>query len=194
MNKKILIQSILIFTIIIVIASTYFIYFYDKKKIEEDNKIEINAENNSIKDDNRIESMRYFSEDNFVNTYLILSDYGQINQSNPNIIYMEKVTAEINMVDSATIYINSDFAEYHNQTYETDFEKNVIVKYLEHLLNSEKMNLSFENNKATVSENVIYNNLDTNLKADRIEVDLITKNSRIFMNDNNEKVMINSKW
>ena len=56
------------------------------------------------------------------------------------------------------------------------------------------MNLSFENNKATVSENVIYNNLDTNLKADRIEVDLITKNSRIFMNDNNEKVMINSKW
>ena len=90
MNKKILIQSILIFTIIIVIASTYFIYFYDKKKIEEDNKIEINAENNSIKDDNRIESMRYFSEDNFGNTYLILSDYGQINQSNPNIIYMEK--------------------------------------------------------------------------------------------------------
>ena len=98
------------------------------------------------------------------------------------------------MVDSATIYINSDFAEYHNQTYETDFEKNVIVRYLEHLLNSEKMNLSFENNKATVSENVIYNNLDTNLKSDRIEVDLITKNSRIFMNDNNEKVMINSKW
>ena len=38
--------------------------------------------------------------------------------------------------------------------------------------------------------NVIYNGDKTNLFADKIEIDLKTKDMKIFMNDTNKKVLI----
>ena len=35
-----------------------------------------------------------------------------------------------------------------------------------------------------IDNNLVYKNLDTKLKADKVELDLITKNSKIFMFDN----------
>ena len=52
------------------------------------------------------------------------------------------------------------------------------------------MNLLFNQNLATISNNVIYKNLNTELFADKIEIDLITKNSKIFMKNNSKKVKI----
>ena len=37
---------------------------------------------------------------------------------------------------------------------------------------------------------IIYTNIDTILNADRLEIDLITKNSKIFMDNKNEKIKI----
>ena len=37
---------------------------------------------------------------------------------------------------------------------------------------------------------VIYKNINTVLNADRLEIDLITKNSRIFMEDKYEKIKV----
>ena len=37
---------------------------------------------------------------------------------------------------------------------------------------------------------VVYKNLDTKLIADRIVIDLITKNSKIFMENDNKKIKI----
>ena len=40
---------------------------------------------------------------------------------------------------------------------------------------------------------VVYKNLDTKLIADRIVIDLITKDSKIFMQNNNNKIKIFNK-
>ena len=37
---------------------------------------------------------------------------------------------------------------------------------------------------------IIYTNINTVLNADRLEIDLITKNSKIFMDNKNEKIKI----
>ena len=43
---------------------------------------------------------------------------------------------------------------------------------------------------ATITNNVIYKNLNTKMFADKIEINLITKNSKIFMNSGSKKVKI----
>ena len=52
------------------------------------------------------------------------------------------------------------------------------------------LDLLFNKKLATLNENIIYKNLQTILQADRLEIDLITKDSKIFMNDQREKIKI----
>ena len=42
----------------------------------------------------------------------------------------------------------------------------------------------------TISKNIIYKNLDTKLEADKIEIDLLTKNTKIFMDDKSKKIKL----
>ena len=52
--------------------------------------------------------------------------------------------------------------------------------------------ISFQKNFVWLNTNVIYRNLDYELFADKIEIDLITKNSKIFTNES-KKVKIIKK-
>ena len=45
-----------------------------------------------------------------------------------------------------------------------------------------------------VSRNVVYTNLENVLKADVVEMNLKTKDTKIFMYKNNEKVNIKNKY
>jgi hypothetical protein len=47
-------------------------------------------------------------------------------------------------------------------------------------------------NLIIISRNVIYQNLENILKADVIELDTVTKDTKIFMYDSNKKVKIKS--
>ena len=49
---------------------------------------------------------------------------------------------------------------------------------------------SFLNNLGTFTTKVIYTGDKTNLFADKIEMNLTTKDTKIFMNDNRKKVLI----
>tara|TARA_B100000787_G_C15981049_1_gene201599 strand:- start:64 stop:387 length:324 start_codon:yes stop_codon:yes gene_type:complete len=103
---------------------------------------------------------------------------------------MKKVTATINFKDSSPINIYADNALYSNFNNNTNFYGNVLVTYVDNVIESEKMDLFFEKNFATISNNVIYKNLNTQLEADKVEIDLITKNSKIFMEDKSKKIRI----
>ena len=49
------------------------------------------------------------------------------------------------------------------------------------------------NNLLIISKNVVYTNLDNILKADVVEVNTITKDTKIFMHNSNKKVEIESR-
>ena len=48
--------------------------------------------------------------------------------------------------------------------------------------------MQFRNYKVELYDNVIYNYINTKLLADVIEIDLLTKSSKIYMNKKNTKV------
>ena len=195
MYKKIFIQILLILIVLIIIGSIFYYYLFDQKKIVESLKKKETTQISTDKNDESvtssiIENIKYVSQDNEGNEYEIIAKKGEMNISSPEVIYMTDVSAIIKMKNLTSIYINSDYAIYNSQNYDTTFTNNVIINYITHKITGEKLDLSFQSNMAIMSKNVIYKNINTVLNADRLEIDLITKNSRIFMEDKYEKIKI----
>ena len=204
MWKKISIQLILLSIVFFSIFYVYKFYFKTKDNIKIDqsdivqNKSSDDINNNKSDFDidnqnNLIKNLSYFSKDNLGNEYIIESKYSELNLDNVDIISMESVSAKIIMVNSKPIYITSNFAKYNNENYETTFTDNVLIVYLDNKIRCEKFHISIKNNFANVTDNVIYENPKGKLIADTIEIDLITKNSKIFMIDKSKKVMVLNK-
>ena len=139
---------------------------------------------------NLITDLRYFSIDDNGNEYEITSKFGEIGTEEPDIMLMTNVKAVINIYNSDPIIITSNFAKYNIKNYDTKFNENVLVKHVDNKLNGENLHLSFQNNLMLMYNNIIYQNSDTKLLADKIEIDLITKDSKIIMNDKKSKIKI----
>ena len=212
MWKKISIQLILLSIVFFSIFYVYKFYFTTKDSIKinqsdivqnkssddiNNNKSNFDIDDNANADvddqNNLIKNLSYFSKDNLGTEYIIESEYSELNLDNVDVISMKSVSAKIIMADSEPIYITSNFAKYNNENYETTFTDNVIIVYLDNKIRCEKFYISIENNIANVTDNVIYENPKGKLIADTIKIDLITKNSKIFMNDKNKKVMVLNK-
>ena len=192
MVKKIYIQILLFLIIVVGLIWFYNEYFSKKQKAVQ--KIDITQEKNiSNTESNLIYNLNYKSRDLDNNTYVIKADTGEISQ-NGNDFLMNNVYAKITLNDQTEIIITSNNAIYNNDNYNTEFFGNVISKYGEHSIYSEKMDLNFYLNKIKISEKVLFENLNSRIKTDNIEFDLITKNVLISMNNKTEKVSLISKF
>ena len=190
MGKKAIIQYLILITIIIIIGFVYLNYFKTENKKEIlglKKKIEKNIPKNS-KD--LINDLIYSSEDRKGNKYQIKSKEGEIDSKQKNIITMKDVTAEIMLVNGEVVYISSEKAKYNNDNYDTLFQGSVMIKYNDKSINSEYLDLSFENKIAKLQDDVIYESNTSKLKADKILVDLINMSTKFLMNDKNKKVSV----
>ena len=193
MQKKLLLQFFLFTIILIMIFFFYKIYFADKE-------LDISAETNSDqkisknkKDSNIIYNIEYVAQDNDGNNYIVKSKYGELKNDQSNLIILKKVLATINIQNSPSIEIASDGANYNSINYDTEFYGNVTLTYVDHIINSDNLDLYFQKNLAYFSDNVVYKNLNNSIQADKIEIDLITKNSKIYMNNTFKKIKVTSK-
>ena len=185
MNYKTLFQVFLLSLTIIISSIFYLKYFYDndsKEILKGQNNINENRE--GLTEGNIIKEILYESQDSNGNIYTIKSDSGKISKTNENEILMTNVTAVIKFKDSTFINLQSKKAKYNSLNSNTNFFDDVGLKYLNHKINSENIDMLFTDNKLTAYNNLVYRNTDINLKADKVELDLITKNSKIFMFDN----------
>ena len=196
MNKKTAIQLILLSIIIIILSVTFFTYFNNpqKKNSKLDKKKLINNESNFEKKNeasNNIENLKYIATDKSGNQYLINAKEGTLNDKDNKLIKMKTVSAEVTFVNNPeTIKIFSDSAIYNTVNFDTQFSQNIKVIYGQHKIDCEFADLIFSNNLAIFYDNVVYQNIDTKLYADKMEIDLITKDSKVYMNDINAKVKI----
>ena len=189
--KKTIFLQLIIFTVILIISTVVYKVYFSKKIINQSLNLEISDNNESQKPkSNLIHNIEYISQDNNGNSYILKSLLGEINFAKPELIEMKDVFATIKLKNSEIINIYSDEAIYNKINYDTNFYKNVLVTHKNNIITSDNMNLLFNQNLATISNNVIYKNLNTELFADKIEIDLITKNSKIFMKNNSKKVKI----
>ena len=188
MTKKTYIQLSLI---ILFFAISFFLFFKYFKKTNLKSNLELKTQQIISANESLIEDLKYLSTDKEGNEYMIEAKLGNIDKSNPDIIYLENVTAIISMKNSDHISIKSKFAKYNTKNYDTLFNDSVSVDYGEHVLSSEFLDLSFENSLVSIYDNVRYISGISSLIADKAEIDILNKRTKIFMKNPNKKVQIN---
>ena len=191
MNKKTTIQILLIFLIFLFSTLFYLKYFKNSQKISEN----ISKEEQQIitsQNDNStyIDNVNYISSDSRGNRYQITAEQAEIKIEDPDVMLLENVVAYIFNKDSDTAMITSNFGVYNSKNYDTIFSENVIILYPGHKITGEYLDLSFLKNLGTISKDVIYKGEKTSLFADKVEINLTTKDTNIFMDDKNKKVLV----
>ena len=190
MNKKVIIQSILFFILLVSLALFFFKYFVKTKPTSsniQETKLSLNSSENFS---NTIENIEYNSNDNLGNQYTIKAKYGEILEDDSNLILMEDVKAEIIINNNKKINVSAKTAIYNIKNYDTNFKENVIIKYDKHNITGNNVDLLFKDHKIKLYNNINYNNLNTELLADVLEIDLLTKNSKIYMIDQQKKIKV----
>lgn len=188
-RKKLVKNFILLFILLILILIIFVKFFYKNKSPEKtENKIEIISSSSNI-----IEDVRYVSTDSKGNKYSIYALTGEIDYTNPNVIFMTEVSSIIELTNSNNIKIVSDYGKYNSENFDTIFSKNVKVNYLDNQINSEYLDFSINRGNMYITQNVVYTNSENILKADIIDIDIESKDTKISMFNKNEKVNIRSK-
>ena len=211
MRRKYLIQIILLI-ILVILSISIFNYYYEKNSPVKKDRIsdEKNLSNNiSLSNQqNLIEDIKYTANNTKGDIYEILADFGEASLEDPELMFLTNVRSKIifNESEKENIYLTSNFANFNTKTFETTFIKNVkIIRHNEVVTGDElymvlevdkentQNDLSKEQNILRMSRNVLFQKPGYEMKADVLEIDLITKNLKIYMHNSNNKVMINSK-
>ena len=182
-----------IFLIILIPAIIFFLIYLKFFKKVETVQVVPKITDQSTYNSNIIENVNYTTIDNDGNEYKINALKGEIDYSNSNILFLTNVNAIIKLKNSENITISSDYGKYNSENFDTIFSKNVIINYINNKITGEYLDFSLERNSMIVSKNVVYTNLKNILKADAIEMNIKTKDTKIFMYENQKKVNIKSK-
>ena len=195
MRKKIVFGTLLT---ILFFSFLFFFYFnssnerklIEKKRLEliEKENIEILEEN--IESSNIIEDVSYSAKDAKGNEYFLKASEGTIDLNDSNIIFLKSVKANIDLKNYKLIEISSDFGKYNINNYDTIFSKNVIVSYLDNKIMGDYLDFSWDKNLMIISKEVFLSNSKSSLKADVIEVNIKTRDIKIFMYEQDKKVNI----
>ena len=144
--------------------------------------------------ENEIENLRYTSEDLLGNTYIIDAETAQVEEGKVNQVKLFVVTAKIIQKDDGIIYINSNFADYDRLNNNTIFKNDVNVRYGDQSIDADIINFNFLDNLIEIEENVLYKNNNSEVNADKIEIDMESKKLKISMKKQKDKVEIFTKY
>ena len=187
MRKEVLVQILLTMLVLIILIFVYQKYF--KKEFNE-NAAVIKEENTN--EENNLINIVYESIDKEGRKYIITAETGNFKEEKPDLIYMTIVKAKIFLLDGSVIYIDSLNAEYNTMSYDTKFYNEIKLNFLEHNIFCNNLNIFFKDNLIEAFNDLNYKNLDIIMFADKIEIDLLTNNSKIY-NFNENSVIIKNR-
>ena len=193
MKAKKIVHISLTILVLLILSLIFYSKFFKKIEVTETKEPLIEKTNDEIYNSNIIKDVMYTSMDADGNQYTITALEGEIDYSNPNILYLTDVKGLIQLKDSDDINITSNYGRYNSNNFDTIFSKNVIINYLDNKIIGDYLDFSLEQNLLMISKNIIYTNLENILRADALEMNIKTKDTKIFMYEKEKKVNIQSK-
>ena len=207
LRKKILIQSFLVLLLILLNIVVFNYYYQNDLKKDETNLKNNNdkKKDTQVNKDDLIENLKYTSNNSKGDIYELFADFGKADLENPNLMFLTNVKGTIKSKNKSDVLLVSDYANFNTKNFETTFISNVKISRNDEIItgnelylvldleeNDEKDNLIKEENLLRMSDDVSFVKPGYSLKADVVEIDLITKNSKIYMKDNIKKVTATS--
>ena len=186
--------------VFIILASFLFYQKYLSKKSDENRLYESIELNNQITtkevlpDNNLIKNLNYEIILNNRSKYLINSELSEVTYKEDfENVKMTNVEAIITNKENALTIINSDIANYESISHNTIFENNVQIKYLDYIIQCDKIFLNFIDQSIIIEDNIKYNNGLEYISADLVKINLLTKKIEIFMKNTNNKIQVYKK-
>ena len=196
-KKKIrIIQLCLLLIGIITLFVTYSdkINFKNKELLtrELNKEVENNmlSEKESDIEGNVFYNIEYSGLDLAGNRYIIKSKSAINNKLDSDLIDMTGVTATFYFKDRSILKINSDFGEYNNNTLDINFKSNIIAEYGESTLKAQYAEYSNSKGFLTITDNVIVNDIQGNLIADKLLFDIKSQTLKIET-FNDDRISVN---
>ena len=172
--KKII--QLFLFSLIIIISIFFYRSYFTQKDITKIDKLNIDEKVLSESKNNLIKNLEYNVILNDNSEYLITADESEILYKNDvELVSMKNVIAKFFDVDNSLLVITSNKAVFNNSIYDTEFRENVEVKYLDHFIQSDKLDLNISKNIVIIYDNVIYEGIKGEIFTDNIIINLITK-------------------
>ena len=197
MKKKIILGISLI---IVIFSLMYFFYSksgYKKnllktEKVDLIKKKSVEVIEEKIESSNIIQDVSYSAKDTKGNEYFLKAGEGTIDQNQSNYIFLKSVKGVINLKDYELIEISSNFGKYNINNYDTIFSKNVVISYLDNKIKGDYLDFSLDKKLMIISKDVTIKNNKNSLNADVVEVNIETKDLKIFMYEQDKKVNFKS--
>ena len=183
MNRKTGLQVAMIIVIITISLLFYLKYFTKNFEDVKETLVLEKIDENQNSTSTYINDINYVSTDLRGNEYQITAKLAEIKVENSDLMFLTDVIAFVFIKDKDTVKITSNYGKYNTKNYDTIFSENVIVIYPGHKITGEYLDFSFLTDLGIFTTNVIYTGEKTNLFADKIEMNLTTKDTKIFMND-----------
>ena len=181
--------------LLIIVISIFINQTYFKKNEIKKNVLEIEQDNSLINDENNlIKNLKYEIKFDNNTQYIITAELSEITYNEGvEIVKMQKVKAKFIDERKKILSIVSNEAIYNNSTYNTSFKDNINISYMQNSINSKNLDLDFQNNIVSIYNNVIYKGSQSEIKADNVKIDLISKKTTISMDNSGKKVEVVAK-
>jgi len=181
--------------VLLLILLIVVIFFFYKDYLNEETKSAYNSKQhtspgklNEINKNNLISNLGYEINLSQNKDYKINAKTSEIlYQDGIEIIDMKFVKAILTEKNKLPLIITSDAATFNTSKYNSKFEKNVKIKYLNHTIEAENAYVNFDDDIILIKDNVRYIGPMMEMKSDNIKINLVSRDISIFMdNDANE--------
>ena len=133
---------------------------------------------------NLTKEIEYVTSNNNGDIYKISAKYGRTNLKDTSVLDLEQVVGTITSKIRSEIYLTSDYAKYNYTNQNSKFFENVKIKYDEKVIYCDNLELEINKNIAIAYGNVLVKDKQSQMKAQIILMDIITKD--LSINSSNE--------
>ena len=140
--------------------------------------------------DNLTKEVEYLATDRKGNKYKIFAKSGRTNQNNKNVLDLDNVRGVITSEKRSNIYFVADFAEYNSSNQRTELYQNVVITYDDKQITCDNFDINMETNFAIAYYNVVVTDPKSIMKAEKIVLDIETKDININPDNNETKVKV----
>ena len=133
---------------------------------------------------NLTKEIEYVTSNNNGDIYKISAKYGRTNLKDNSVLDLEQVVGTITSKKRSEIYLTSDYAKYNYTNQNSKFFENVKIKYDEKVIYCDNLELEMNKNIAIAYGNVLVKDKQSQMKAQIILMDIITKD--LSINSSNE--------
>ena len=132
---------------------------------------------------NLTKEIEYITSNSNGDIYKISAKYGKTNLDDNNILDLEQVNGTISSPMRSQIFLKSKFAKYNYKNQNSKFYTDVELKYDNRLIICDNLELKIDKNIAIAYGNVVVKDENSQMKAQTISINIITKDISINSND-----------